>query len=441
MTPKTARTIMLKVLALGYRKQVKTKRRSRCRAEKPAVLKIKQFKETVESRGVLMVGFFGPEQKELVQMMYGSASEDYLLLLESLGDFFEKEIEPTARQIDLKAEFPRENIRKLFEQGFTSMGFPKDFGGLELPWPIYIAAMEMCGKACASTALSLAIHGTCCEGVRQFSNPSQKREYLPQMISGKKFAGFSLTEPGAGSDARNLQTTARPEGGQWVVNGTKMFTTNGGYCDLYFLFAKTPKGPSAFLIDAKSAKSSKHIDKLGYRGSVTAEVVFENAHVPKESLVGTEGQGFEYAKKMLYGGRVTVGAISTGIARAAFDKAVKYSKDRTAFGKPLSDFEMIQSKLADMLTDINASRMMVYRAAYLKDQGRPFESEAAQAKVFASEHGLRVCDEAIQIHGGYGYADEFDVHRHWRDSRLNTVGEGTSEIMRLIIAKHIIKGS
>jgi butyryl-CoA dehydrogenase len=400
----------------------------------PVVLKIKRFKESSDSEIVSMVGFFGPEQKELVQMMYGSASEDYLLLLESLGDFFEKEIEPTAREIDVKAEFPRENIRKLFEQGFTSMGFPKEFGGLELPWPIYVAAMEMCGKACASTALSLAIHGTCCEGVRQFSNPGQKKEYLPQMISGKKFAGFSLTEPGAGSDARNLQTTARLEGGQWVVNGTKMFTTNGGYCDLYFLFAKTPKGPSAFLVDAKSAKSSKHIDKLGYRGSVTAEVVFENAHVPKESLVGTEGEGFEYAKKMLFGGRVTVGAISTGIARAAFDKAVKYSKERTAFGKPLSDFEMIQSKLADMLTDINASRMMVYRAAYLKDQGRPYESEAAQAKVFASEHGLRVCDEAIQIHGGYGYADEFDVHRHWRDARLNTVGEGTSEIMRLIIS-------
>ena len=413
---------------------------SRCGAEKRVVLKIKRTKERADDWRVSMVGFFGPEQKELVRMMYGSASEDYLLLLESLGDFFEKEIEPTARQTDLKAEFPRENIRKLFEQGFTSMGFPKDFGGLELPWPIYVAAMEMCGKACASTALSLAIHGTCCEGVRQFSNSGQKKEYLPQMISGKKFAGFSLTEPGAGSDARNLQTTARLESGHWVVNGTKMFTTNGGYCDLYFLFAKTPKGPSAFLVDARSAKSSKHIDKLGYRGSVTAEVVFENAHVPKESLVGTEGEGFEYAKKMLFGGRVTVGAISTGIARAAFDKAVRYSKDRTAFGKPLSDFEMIQSKLADMLTDINASRMMVYRAAYLKDQGKPFESEAAQAKVFASEHGLRVCDEAIQIHGGYGYADEFDVHRHWRDSRLNTVGEGTSEIMRLIISKHIIKG-
>ncbi len=431
---------MLQVLALGHRQLVKTREESRCGAEKRVVLKIKRTKERADDERVPMVGFFGPEQKELVQMMYGSTSEDYLLLLESLGDFFEKEIEPTARQIDVKAEFPRENIRKLFEQGFTSMGFPKDFGGLELPWPIYVAAMEMCGKACASTALSLAIHGTCCEGVRQFRNPSQKKEYLPQMISGKKFAGFSLTEPGAGSDARNLQTTARLEGGQWVVNGTKMFTTNGGHCDLYFLFAKTPKGPSAFLVDAKSAKSSKHIDKLGYRGSVTAEVVFENAHVPKESLVGTEGEGFEYAKKMLFGGRVTVGAISTGIARAAFDKAVKYSKDRTAFGKPLSDFEMIQSKLADMLTDINASRMMVYRAAYLKDQGKPFESEAAQAKVFASEHGLRVCDEAIQIHGGYGYADEFDVHRHWRDSRLNTLGEGTSEIMRLIISKNIIKG-
>ena len=387
------------------------------------------------------MGFLAQEQTELVEMMYGPASQDYLLILDSLGEFFEKEIEPTARQIDVKAEFPRQNIWKLFDQGFTSMGFPKDLGGLELPWPIYVAAMEMCGKACASTALSLAIHGTCCEGVRQFSNHDQKKEYLPQMISGKKFAGFSLTEPGAGSDARNLATTAHLEGGNWVINGTKMFTTNGGYCDLYFLFAKTAKGPSAFLVDAKQAKSSKHIEKLGYRGSVTAEVAFENAHTPKESLVGTEGEGFEYAKKMLYGGRVTVGAISTGIARAAFEKAVRYSKDRMAFGKPLSDFEMIQSKLAEMLTDINASRLMVYRAAHLKDKGRPFESEAAQAKMFASERCLKVCDEAIQIHGGYGYADEFDVHRHWRDARLNTVGEGTSEIMRLLVSKNIIKGS
>jgi alkylation response protein AidB-like acyl-CoA dehydrogenase len=385
------------------------------------------------------MGFLVQEQKELVEMIYGPASQDYLLILDSLGDFFEREIEPNARQIDAKAEFPRENIRKLFEQGFTSMGFPRDFGGLELPWPIYIAAMEMCGKACASTALSLAIHGTCCEGVRQFSSLNQKKEYLPQMISGKKFAGFSLTEPGAGSDARNMKTTARLEGGHWVINGTKMFTTNGGECQLYFLFAKTPKGPSAFLVDAKMAKSSKHIEKLGYRGSVTAEVIFENAHVPKECLVGAEGEGFEYAKKMLYGGRVTVGAISTGIARAAFDKAVKYSKQRTAFGKPLADFEMIQSKLAEMLTDINASRLMVYRAAHLKDRGKPFESEAAQAKIIASERCLKVCDEAIQIHGGYGYADDFDVHRHWRDARLNTIGEGSSEIMRLLVAKNIIK--
>ena len=373
--------------------------------------------------------------------MYGPASDEYVLLLESLGDFFEKEIEPTARDIDLKAEFPRENMRKLFDQGFTSMGFPKDFGGLELPWPVYIAAMEMCSKACASTALSLAIHGTCCEGVRQFSNPDQKKKYLPNMISGKQLAAFSLTEPGAGSDARNMRTNARLDSGQWVVNGTKMFTTNGGYCDLYFLFAKTPEGSSAFLVDAKQAKSSKHIEKLGYRGSVTSEVVFENAHVPKENLVGVEGEGFEYAKKMLYGGRVTIGALSTGIARAAFDKAVKYSKERTAFGKPIADFEMIQAKLADMLTAINASRMMVYRAAHLKNQGKPYESEAAQAKLFSSENALKVCDDAIQIHGGYGYADEFDVHRHWRDARLNTLGEGTSEIMRLIISKNIIAGS
>ena len=387
------------------------------------------------------MGFFGNEQKELIQMMYGTGAEDHLLLLESLGDFIEKEIEPTAREIDVSAQFPKENVSKLFGQGFTSIGFPKEFGGLELPWPIYIAAMEMVGKACASTALTLAIHGTCCEGVRQFSNPDQKKQYLPGMINGKSLAGFSLTEPGAGSDARNMRTQARLEGDDWVINGTKMFTTNGGYCDLYFLFAKTPKGPSAFVVESKKAKSSKDIEKLGVRGSVTSEVVFENAKIPRESLVGVEGEGFEYAKKMLWGGRVTIGALTTGIAQAAFEKAVRYSKERIAFGKTLSEFEMTQAKIADMLTMINASRMMVYRAARLKSEGKPFESEAAQGKLIATESALKVCDQAIQIYGGYGYADEFDVHRHWRDARLMTVGEGTSEIMRLIISKNILHPS
>jgi len=384
------------------------------------------------------LGFFRPEQKEVIQMMYGSDAEEYLLLLESLGDFMEKEVEPAAREVDLKAEFPKESMVKLFQQGFTSISFPKDYGGLELPWPVYVAAMEMCGKACASTALSLAIHGTCCEGFRQFASPALKKKYLPDLVSGRKLAGFSLTEPGAGSDARNLRTSAKLYGNTWLVNGTKMFTTNGGYCEVYFVFAKTPKGPSAFIVDGDQAKSSRHIEKLGVRGSVTSEVVFENARVPRENLVGVEGEGLEYAKKMLYGGRVTVAALTVGIAQAAFDKAVKYSKQRTAFGKPISDFEMIKAKLADMLTGINASRLMAYRAARLKDLGKPFESEAAQAKLFATESGLKVCDEAIQIHGGYGYADEFDVHRHWRDARLMTIGEGTSEIMRLLVSKNIL---
>ena len=384
------------------------------------------------------MGFYRPEQKEIIDMMYGSAAEEYNLLLESLGDFFEKEIEPRAREIDLKAEFPKENMSKLFQQGFTSMSFPKEYGGLELPWPVYVAAMEMCGRACASTALSLAIHGTCCEGLRMFGSPELKKKYLSRMVSGEALAGFSLTEPGAGSDARNLRTQARLEGNGWVVNGTKMFTTNGGYCKVYFLFAKTPKGSSAFVVDADRAKSSKHIEKLGCRGSVTAEVVFENTMVPKDNLVGVEGEGFEYAKRMLYGGRVTISALTVGIAQAAFDKAVKYSKERTAFGQPIANFEMIKEKLALMLTGINASRLMTYRAARLKDLGRPFESEAAQAKLLATESGLDVCNEAIQIFGGYGYADEFDVHRHWRDARLMTIGEGTSEIMKLVISKNIL---
>src|SRR6266849_2695779 len=334
------------------------------------------------------MGFFRAEQRETIEMMYGSKAEEYDLLLESLGDYFEKEIEPRARDIDLKAEFPKQNMTGLFEQGFTSISFPKEYGGLELPWPVYVAAMEMCGKACASTALSLAIHGTCCEGFRQFASPVLKKKYLPDLVTGKKLAGFSLTEPGAGSDARNLRTTAKLDGDTWLVNGTKMFTTNGGYCEVYFVFAKTPKGPSAFIIDGDQAKASRHIEKLGVKGSVTAEVVFENAKAPRENLVGVDGEGLEYAKKMLWGGRVTVAALTVGIAQAAFDKAVKYSKQRTAFGKPISEFEMIKAKLADMLTQINASRLMAYRAARLKDLGRMFESEAAQAKLLATESGL-----------------------------------------------------
>ncbi len=371
-------------------------------------------------------------------MVYGFAAEEYLLLLETLGDFMQKEIEPTAREVDLRARFPVENMTKLFEQGFTSISFPKEYGGLELPWPIYASAMELCGKACASTALSLAIHGTCCEGLRLFGNADQKKEFLPPLVKGEKLAAFSLTEPGAGSDARNMRTTAKMKNGEWHISGTKMFTTNGGKCDLYFLFANTDKGPSAFLVDAREAKSSRDIEKLGVRGSVTVELVLDDAVVPKQNLVGTEGEGFEYAKKMLFGGRITVAAISVGIAQAAFEKAIKYSRDRTAFGHPLSDFQITQAKLADMQSQINASRMLVVMAAYLKDQGRPFESEAAQAKVVATESALRVCDQAIQIHGGYGYADESDVHRHWRDARLMTIGEGTSEIMRLIISKSVL---
>ncbi len=384
------------------------------------------------------MGFYRAEQKDIIDMMYGPSAEDYNLLLDSLGDFFEKEIAPKAREIDLKAEFPKDNMTKLFQQGFTSISFPKDYGGLEIPWPVYIAAMEMCGKACASTALSLAIHGTCCEGLRMFGSPELKKKYLSRMVSGEFLAGFALTEPGAGSDARNLRTLAKQEGHDWVLNGTKMFTTNGGYCKVYFAFAKTPKGPSAFIVDADRAKASRHIEKLGCRGSVTAEVTFENTRVPKENLVGVEGEGFEYAKRMLYGGRVTIGGLAVGIAQAALDKAVKYSKERTAFGQPIAEFELIQEKLAYMLTEINASRLMTYRAARLKDLNRPFESEAAQAKLLATESSLRVCNEAIQIFGGYGYADEFDVHRHWRDARLMTIGEGTSEVMKLVISKSIL---
>jgi butyryl-CoA dehydrogenase len=381
--------------------------------------------------------FFNEDQSKVISSMFPEHAEEYNQLLESFGAFVEKEILPTAKIIDKEGIFPKENMDKIFKQGFTNIPYPGDLGGLGLPYPIYIACMELVGKACASTAISLAIHGTVCDGLYRFGNRDQHEKYLKDLIAGKKLAAFGLTESNAGSDARSMATQAvLDSGGNWKINGSKMYITNSAKADCYFVFAKTAKGYAAFLVpkEVKGFSYGSNITKMGLRGSTLMGLNFDDVSIPKENLVGADGEGFEYAKKMLFGGRITIAALSVGIAQAALEKTVAYSKDREAFGKHLSDFEITRAKVADMMTEIQGARLMTYYSALLKGRGQEFGIEACEAKLYATEMALRVCNQAIQIHGGYGYTDEADVHRHWRDAKLMTIGEGTSEIMQVIVA-------
>jgi butyryl-CoA dehydrogenase len=372
-------------------------------------------------------------------MMYPQNAEEYNEILTSFGDFVEKEILPTAEAIDKNSIYPKENMDKIFHQGFTNIPYPQELGGLGLPYPVYVACMEMVGRACASTAISLAIHGTSCDGLYQFGSKDQHEKYLRPLILGEKLGAFTLTEPGAGSDARAMTTKADLSDGSWTINGQKMYITNSGKADYYFVFAKTGKGHAAILVpkEASGFSHGANIPKMGLKGSSLMGLNFDNVRVPRENLVGVDGEGFEYAKKMLYSGRITIAALSVGIAQAALLKSIEYSKERKAFGQPISDFEITRGKIADMMTEINSARLMTYYAGYLKSEKKDYSIEACEAKLFATEMALRVCNEAIQIHGGYGYTDEADVHRHWRDAKLMTIGEGTSEIMKVIISNSV----
>lgn len=383
-------------------------------------------------------------------MLYPDHSEEYNAILESFGDFVEKEVLPSARRIDREATFPAESMSKIFKQGFTNIPYSGDLGGLGLPYPIYIACMELVAKACASTAISLAIHGTVCDGIYQFGNASQHVDYLKPLILGEKLAAFALTESEAGSDAKSMTTRAELNGDEWTINGSKMFITNSGKADYYFLFARTKKGYASIIVpkDSHGFSHGVNIPKLGLKGSSLMALNFDNVKVPRDNLVGADGEGFEYAKKMLFGGRITVAAISVGIAQMALEKSIKYATERSAFGKKISDFEITRGKIAEMQTEVDAARLLTYHAAHLKgrrkkERGEEAEKEffkaACEAKLYATEMALRVCNEAIQIHGGFGYTDEADVHRHWRDAKLMTIGEGTSEIMKVIISGLVLE--
>ena len=381
------------------------------------------------------------EQKNVIEMLFPAG--DYNLILESIGDFAEKEILPNAKKVDNEEIFPRQSLEKMAKQGIMAIPFPLEYNGLGLPYTVYIAALEILSKACANTALQVSIQGMVCEGIRLFGDDRQKNEFLKNkgLVEGKSLAAFALTEPCCGSDARSIQTRAELSGNKYILNGTKTLITSPGEADFILLFARTANGVSSFIVqrDAPGFNVAKVIPKLGFKGHRLSEVHLESCEVAKENLLGEEGKGLEYAKHILNSGRLTIAAIAIGIAQAAYEKTLLYSKERKAYGGSISNFQLVQEKLADMITGINAARLLTYYAAHLKDRGKNIVSEASQAKLFASEMALRVCDNAIQIHGGYGYTDEYDVHRHWRDARLLTIGEGTSDILRLLIAHQSLK--
>ena len=377
-----------------------------------------------------------PEHRDILRSFYGDDSDAYSQLLEGLGSFLEREILPNSREFDSKAGGIAEARRKIFEQGVCRIPYPSS-GGMSLPFGVYCLAMELVGAADAPTAMSLGIHNTVADGVYRFGTDDQKAGIFSELIAGRKLASFALTEPSSGSDARSMKTRAVRNGSHYTLEGSKTFITNAGEADVYLVFAATDRGHGAFLVDASSPGLSigPNIEKLGMRGSRTAEVRFEGCKVPVENLVGKDGEAFEYVKVLLNGSRIVMGSVCIGIARLAYQNALHYSSGRWIFKGRLADLQMTREKIADMRASLNASRLLCMYASRLKELGGDFSSEAAQAKVAATEAAVRVCDQTIQLFGGYGYTDE-DVHRHWRDARLLTIGEGASEVLRILIAGH-----
>ncbi|MFY9175603.1 MAG: acyl-CoA dehydrogenase [Peptococcia bacterium] len=362
-------------------------------------------------------------------------------------EFAETEIEPIAADIDLNCEFPYENVKKMGKLGLLGIPFPKEYGGTGGDQLAYVMAIEEISRACATHGVIVAAHTSlCCAPIHMFGTEEQKKKYLVPIASGEKLGAFGLTEPNAGSDASAQQTIATLDGDHYVLNGTKIFITNGGVAETYVIFAMTDqskglKGISAFIVekDTPGFTFGKKEHKLGINGSSTTELIFQDCRIPKENLLGKEGQGFKIAMQTLDGGRMGIGAQALGIAQAALDEAVKYAKERQQFGKPLAKFQAMQWMIADMATQIDCARLLVYRAAWLKDNKKPYAKESAMAKLYASETASFCANKAIQIHGGYGYMKEYKVERLIRDAKITEIYEGTSEVQRMVISGATLK--
>lgn len=373
-------------------------------------------------------------------------SKEQIMLQEMVRDFAEKEIEPYAREVDETGKMRMETFQKLGNLGLLGIPFPEKYGGAGGDTISYCIAVEEIGKACGGTGLSYAANTSLgASPIYYFGTEAQKQEWLVPMAKGEALGAFGLTEPNAGSDAGGTRTKAVLDGDEWVISGEKCWITNAEYARQVIVTAVTGKREngrniiSAIIVptDAPGVTITSPYEKMGVRGSNTCQIVLENVRVPRENLLGDEKKGFSQFLYTLDGGRISIAALSVGIAQAAFEKALRYAKERMQFGQAISKFQAIQFKLADMAMEIDLARNAVYKAAWLKDQGKPFSKEAAYAKLFASEMGFRVCNQAIQIHGGSGYMREYDVERHLRDIKLMEIGEGTSEIQRLVIARKL----
>jgi alkylation response protein AidB-like acyl-CoA dehydrogenase len=363
--------------------------------------------------------------------------------------FAEREIAPHVSEWDEKSEFPHAVVKKLGQMGLMGVIFPEELGGAGLGYVEYVLAVEELSRVDGSVGIIVASHNSLCTNhINIGGNDAQKKRWISKLASGEWLGAWGLTEPGSGSDAGGMRTTAVRGDGGWILNGSKTFITNGTYADCALVLAVTDKengtrgGISAFLVERGTPgfRSGKKENKLGLRASDTAELIFENCFVPDDCLVGDLGGGFKDAMRTLDGGRISIAALSLGIARGALDAAAKYAKQRKQFGKAISDFQAIQFKLADMTTQLDAAWLLTMRAAQMKDQGKKVTREAAMAKLFASEAACRICEEGVQIHGGYGFIKDYPAEKFYRDVKLCTIGEGTSEIQRIVIARELLNG-
>jgi len=373
-------------------------------------------------------------------------TDEHHAIREVVRDFADREIAPKAAEVDRNARFPEETFKELGKLDLLGLLVPTEYGGAGADYRSYTIAVEEIARVCGSTGLSYAAH--CSLGtnpITLFGSEEQKKKYLPKLARGEYLGCWALTEPGAGSDAANQRTTAVRDGDHWVLNGTKQFITNATHADVAIIMARTDaskgkKGISAFIVEKGTPGFyvSKVEKKMGMRGSPTASLTMDNCRIPAENLLGNEGEGYKGALTTLEGGRISIGTLALGIAQGALDAAYTYSRQREAFGQPIGDFQLIQAYLADMSTMVRAARLFLYHAAWLKDHGK-LTYENGQAKLYASDIAMKVTNLCIQIHGGYGYIEDFPAERFLRDAKLCEIGEGTSEIQKLVVAQEIIK--
>lgn len=376
-------------------------------------------------------------------------TEDQQQVKMSVREFAEAEIRPHVMEWDEPQKFPVELVPKLGELGLMGVTFPEEYGGAGMGYVEYATIIEELGRVDPSVSLSVAAHNSLCTNhIFMFGTEEQKKKYVTPLAQGKQLGAWGLTEAGAGSDASGTRTTAVRNNGGWIVNGSKNFITHaitGDTCVAVAVTdkAKGNKGITAFVFEKgmKGFSPAKKENKLGMRASETASVVFEDCYIDDAQRLGEEGEGFTQAMKILDGGRISIAALSVGIAQGAYEAAISYAKERVQFGKPIAEMQAIQFKLADMATQIEAARLLTLKAAYMKDNGKKTTKESAMAKLYASEVAVRVSEESIQIHGGYGYTKDYPAEKFWRDSKLCTIGEGTSEIQRIVIAKQLLKES